>query len=193
MCVCVRGCLTDGDIDQSIDLSSKIEMRRPSHTYPSTPPRTHTSITSNQQAQEEDAKGAMAGEAGKKFRVDPWERQDDAGRRSFGTTCVLEGCVREWMGWACFDSTNYRGRRGGGGLGLYIIMYIFWLIAGRRDLGLYWTIFAKSHRGSFIEKGAVSVSVIRGVLSKERAAAMSARCVRFSGPCLYEAMMRKYW
>lgn len=32
-------------------------------------------------------------------------------------------------------------------------------------------------RGSFIEKGAVSVSVVRGVLSKERAAAMSARCV----------------
>ena len=29
--------------------------------------------------------------------------------------------------------------------------------------------------GSFIEKGAVSVSVVRGVLSKERAAAMSAR------------------
>ena len=50
--------------------------------------------------QEEEAKGGQG--AGAKFRIDPWEREDDAGRRSFGATCVLEGYVRAlnngWVG-----------------------------------------------------------------------------------------------
>lgn len=52
--------------------------------------------------QEEEAKGGQG--AGAKFRIDPWEREDNAGRRSFGATCVLEGYVRvlnnRWVvGW----------------------------------------------------------------------------------------------
>ena len=52
---------------------------------------------------------------------------------------------------------------------IYLSMYVYIYVSLSLSLNNH------TEGGSFIEKGAVSVSIIKGVLSPERAAAMSSR------------------